>query len=109
MNPLHLCGFGYICKAAAFGPAENFRFCHQPETYLGVSLMESLSAARRREFEVFAISIADNARALSLPRFRRPVDVTLKGDMSPVTAVDRGVESMLRERIEHAWPSHGLL
>ncbi|WP_369930208.1 histidinol-phosphatase [Xanthomonas sp. NCPPB 2632] len=71
--------------------------------------MESLSAAGRKEFEAFATGIADNARALSLPRFRRPVDVTLKGDMSPVTAVDRGVESMLRERIEHAWPTHGLL
>ncbi|MGF6712482.1 inositol-phosphate phosphatase/L-galactose 1-phosphate phosphatase/histidinol-phosphatase [Luteibacter sp. W1I16] len=71
--------------------------------------MESLSAAERKEFEAFAAGIADNARALSLPRFRRPVDVTLKGDMSPVTAVDRGVESMLRERIELAWPSHGLL
>lgn len=71
--------------------------------------MESLSAAGRKEFEAFAIDIADNARALSLPRFRRPVDVTLKGDLSPVTAVDRGVESMLRERIEQAWPGHGLL
>lgn len=71
--------------------------------------MESLSAPVRKEFEAFALSIADNARALSLPRFRRPVDVTLKGDMSPVTAVDRGVESMLRERIEQAWPDHGLL
>lgn len=71
--------------------------------------MESLSAAGRKEFEAFATGIADNARALSLPRFRRPVDVTLKGDLSPVTAVDRGVESMLRERIEQAWPAHGLL
>lgn len=71
--------------------------------------MKSLSAQARKEFEAFAIGIADNARALSLPRFRRPVDVTLKGDMSPVTAVDRGVESMLRERIEQAWPTHGLL
>ncbi|URL59773.1 histidinol-phosphatase [Luteibacter flocculans] len=71
--------------------------------------MEPLSAAERKEFEDFAVAIANNARALSLPRFRRPVDVTLKGDMSPVTAVDRGVESMLRERIELAWPTHGLL
>ncbi|HEY4092262.1 MAG TPA: inositol monophosphatase family protein [Luteibacter sp.] len=68
-----------------------------------------LSAAERAEFEAFATGIANNARALSLPRFRRPVDVTLKRDMSPVTAVDRGVESMLRERIEMAWPAHGLL
>ena len=71
--------------------------------------MEPLSAVERKEFEAFATAIADNARALSLPRFRRPVDVTLKGDMSPVTAVDRGVEAMLRERIELAWPTHGLL
>jgi inositol-phosphate phosphatase / L-galactose 1-phosphate phosphatase / histidinol-phosphatase len=71
--------------------------------------MESLSAAERKEFEAFAVGIVTNARALSLPRFRRPVDVTLKGDMSPVTAVDRGVESMVRERIELAWPTHGLL
>ncbi|MGE7139555.1 histidinol-phosphatase [Luteibacter sp. NPDC031894] len=71
--------------------------------------MQSLPAPERKQFEAFAAGIADNARALSLPRFRRPVDVTLKGDMSPVTAVDRGVESMLRERIEMAWPTHGLL
>jgi histidinol phosphatase-like enzyme (inositol monophosphatase family) len=74
-----------------------------------VTVHAPLSAAERAEFEAFATGIANNARALSLPRFRRPVDVTLKGDMSPVTAVDRGVESMLRERIELAWPAHGLL
>jgi inositol-phosphate phosphatase / L-galactose 1-phosphate phosphatase / histidinol-phosphatase len=74
-----------------------------------VSVPVSLSAAERAEFEAFATGIANNARALSLPRFRRPVDVMVKRDMSPVTAVDRGVESMLRERIEMAWPAHGLL
>jgi inositol-phosphate phosphatase / L-galactose 1-phosphate phosphatase / histidinol-phosphatase len=74
-----------------------------------VTVHVPLSAAERAEFEAFATGIANNARALSLPRFRRPVDVTLKRDMSPVTAVDRGVESMLRERIEMAWPTHGLL
>jgi histidinol phosphatase-like enzyme (inositol monophosphatase family) len=74
-----------------------------------VTVHAPLSAAERAEFEAFATGIANNARALSLPRFRRPVDVTLKRDMSPVTAVDRGVESMLRERIEMAWPAHGLL
>jgi histidinol phosphatase-like enzyme (inositol monophosphatase family) len=71
--------------------------------------MESLSAEERKEFERFAAGIVDDARALSLPRFRQPVDVTLKGDLSPVTAVDRGVESMLRERIGQAWPGHGVL
>ena len=35
--------------------------------------MESLSAAERKEFEAFAVGIVTNARALSLPRFRRPV------------------------------------
>jgi len=74
-----------------------------------VTVHAPLSAAERAEFEAFATGIANNARALSLPRFRRPVDVTLKRDMSPVTAVDRGVEAMLRERIELAWPEHGLL
>ncbi|UPG91814.1 histidinol-phosphatase [Luteibacter aegosomaticola] len=74
-----------------------------------MSVPVSLSAAERTEFEAFATGIANNARALSLPRFRRPVDVMVKRDMSPVTAVDRGVESMLRERIEMAWPAHGLL
>ncbi|QWT21143.1 inositol monophosphatase family protein [Bacillus sp. NP157] len=74
-----------------------------------MTLSATLSAAERIEFEAFAVGIANNARALSLPRFRRPVDVLLKGDMSPVTAVDRGVESMLRERIGLAWPGHGLL
>lgn len=72
-------------------------------------MKEPLSAARRKEFEDFAAAIADGARSMSLPRFRRPVDVSLKGDASPVTEVDRGVEAMLRERIEAAWPMHGVL
>jgi histidinol phosphatase-like enzyme (inositol monophosphatase family) len=71
--------------------------------------MGALSAERRKEFEAFASAIADGARALSLPRFRQPMSVSMKGDESPVTEVDRGVESMLRERIEAAWPMHGVL
>jgi histidinol phosphatase-like enzyme (inositol monophosphatase family) len=74
-----------------------------------MTLPAPLSVPERDALEAFARSLADDARALSLPRFRRPVDVAHKGDMSPVTEVDRGVEAMLRHRIEATWPSHGVL
>lgn len=60
-------------------------------------------------FRAFAEDIADQARAVSLKGFRRRLDVELKADESPVTVVDRNVETLLREAIRHAWPDHGIL
>jgi histidinol phosphatase-like enzyme (inositol monophosphatase family) len=61
------------------------------------------------DFRDFAETLADRARAMSLPRFRRKLNVQIKDDESPVTAVDRDVEAMVRECIRAAYPQHGLL
>lgn len=52
--------------------------------------------------------LADAARALSLPRFRAPLEIEFKPDASPVTAVDRAVEAFLREGLAQAFPAHGV-
>ncbi|MDX6471724.1 MAG: histidinol-phosphatase, partial [Gaiellaceae bacterium] len=48
----------------------------------------------------FALSLADLADSLSLPRFRAAdLRVETKADLTPVTDADRAVERALRERI----------
>lgn len=46
---------------------------------------------------------------MSLKGFRRRLDVELKADESPVTVVDRNVETLLRNAIRASWPGHGIL
>ena len=48
----------------------------------------------------FALSLADAADAVTLPRFRAAdLHVETKADLTPVTDADRAVERLLRERI----------
>jgi histidinol-phosphatase len=48
----------------------------------------------------FALSLADTADAISLPRFRAAdLHVETKPDLTPVSEADRAVEAALRERI----------
>ena len=56
----------------------------------------------------FALSLADTADALTLPRFQA-ADFTLgwKDDRSEVTEADRGAESALAERVLAERPDHG--
>ena len=61
------------------------------------------------EFRRFAEDVADCARRMSLPSFRGDIEVSLKDDASPVTAVDRNVEAMVCERIRSTYPQHGIL
>lgn len=61
------------------------------------------------EFRRFAECVAERARAMSLPRFRSELKVGFKDDDSPVTAVDRDVEAMVRDCIREAYPGHGVL
>jgi histidinol-phosphatase len=59
---------------------------------------------------VFALELADMADALTLPRFRAAdLVVESKLDLSPVTEVDRAVESALRRRIAQARPADGVV
>ncbi|AKJ29414.1 inositol monophosphatase family protein [Caldimonas brevitalea] len=55
------------------------------------------------------LQFADEARGLSLAGFRQGGAVERKADGSPVTAVDRDVEALLRSRLARHWPSHGFV
>ena len=58
----------------------------------------------------FALSLADDADALSLPRFRAAdLRVETKPDLTPVTDADTAVERALRERIARERPGEGVL
>ena len=58
----------------------------------------------------FALALADEADALSLPRFRAvDLRVETKPDLTPVTDADRAVERALRERIARERPGETVL
>jgi histidinol-phosphatase len=58
----------------------------------------------------FALALADEADALSLPRFRAvDLHVETKPDLTPVTDADRAVERALRERIARERPADTVL
>jgi myo-inositol-1(or 4)-monophosphatase len=52
--------------------------------------------------------LADVARRIALQHFRMPLDVVRKGDGTPVTVADRGIEEQMRRLIRAAFPSHGI-
>lgn len=60
------------------------------------------------DLAIFAMRLADVGGALSLKYFRNPLVVEHKEDTSPVTVADRAVEAAMRERIESAYPNHGI-
>ena len=58
----------------------------------------------------FALSLADDADAISLPRFRAgDLHVETKPDLTPVTEADRAVETALRERLARERPGEPVL
>jgi histidinol-phosphatase len=58
----------------------------------------------------FALALADEADALSLPRFRAvDLHVETKPDLTPVTDADRAVERALREQIARERPGETVL
>jgi inositol-phosphate phosphatase / L-galactose 1-phosphate phosphatase / histidinol-phosphatase len=52
--------------------------------------------------------LADVARRVAMAHFRTPVAVTRKSDGSPVTIVDRSIESEMRRMIQTAFPGHAI-
>jgi histidinol-phosphatase len=56
-----------------------------------------------------ALALADVADALTLPAFDRGADAVAKADGTPVTATDREVERVLRERLAAERPGDGIL
>lgn len=57
----------------------------------------------------FAVESAHLAGRLTLGYFNAGAAHERKADDSPVTAADRGAEKLLRERIERAFPAHGIV
>jgi histidinol-phosphatase len=56
-----------------------------------------------------ALSICDEADRIALAGFRRDIAVETKPDRSFVTAADRSIERMARERLRAAYPGCGLV
>ena len=62
----------------------------------------------------FANELADEARRIILPYWRRPIEVESKLEddrpvaESPVTIADRRAEAAMRRLIEERYPHHGI-
>lgn len=56
----------------------------------------------------FANRAADEAGRIAMRHFRQGLAVEHKGDDSPVTIADRGIEAYLREEIAGTFPDHGI-
>jgi histidinol-phosphatase len=57
----------------------------------------------------FGMELADAADAISLPAFLAGPEVRTKDDGTPVTSADTSIEELIRDRIRHRFPSHGVL
>jgi histidinol phosphatase-like enzyme (inositol monophosphatase family) len=66
-------------------------------------------AACPDEMLAFAHRLGDIAADLLRQFARGPIAVETKGDGSPVTQVDRAVETALRDAIRHTHPGHGVI
>jgi len=71
--------------------------------------MARLDEKTLREVLDFAVESAALAGTFTLGHFNANPRVELKADRTPVTAADRGAEALLRERIERAFPTHGIV
>jgi myo-inositol-1(or 4)-monophosphatase len=61
-------------------------------------------------YRTFLTELATESGAFLAPLFGQPgLAVELKGDLSPVTAADRGAEEILRRRIASRFPGHGVI
>ena len=71
-------------------------------------MSQTISATQLGEFRAFAEELTALASATVREQISHP-SVEIKTDGSPVTAVDLAVERVLRERIDAAYPGHGVL
>jgi len=62
-----------------------------------------------KDFLTFAETLADASRAIIREAVRKPFDLEIKGDGSPVTAVGKAVEDRLPVMIAEAYPDHGIV
>lgn len=62
-----------------------------------------------REILDLAVTLAEEAGAVTLRHYGRRVAHDAKGDGTPVTVADREAEELLRRRIAERYPDHGVL
>jgi myo-inositol-1(or 4)-monophosphatase len=64
-----------------------------------------------KELTQFALKLADASAKIILPQFRKniTIDVKAAAEWDPVTEADRSAERKIRELIEAAYPSHGII
>lgn len=58
---------------------------------------------------VLAMRIADEVDALTLPASQGDFEVEIKADETPVTAIDRAAEKLIRDRVAQARPADGFV
>ena len=75
----------------------------------GSSGSEAMTEIVGRDFVEFAHLLADAAGGIVVPAIRSRRVVHRKADASPVTEVDRAVETRLREMIAARFPDHGVV
>ncbi|WP_373085620.1 histidinol-phosphatase [Sneathiella sp.] len=61
------------------------------------------------EIAEFACTLATEAALCTTSHFRKPLDVHVKADQSPVTIADQKTERLIRDMIAATYPAHGLL
>jgi myo-inositol-1(or 4)-monophosphatase len=70
--------------------------------------MSFASHPDRAAARALAEQLADAARRIAVRHFRTPLAVTRKSDGSPVTIVDREIETEMRRLIRAAFPGHAI-
>ena len=60
-------------------------------------------------FLALALHLADAAGEVIRPYFRKPLAISDKPDLTPVTVADRAAEKTMRALIETLFPTHGIL
>ena len=61
------------------------------------------------EFEHFINETLDLSGDIALSYFREIRDLTLKGDLSPVTKADEDIEKFIRTKISEKYPNHKII
>ncbi|GJP53980.1 hypothetical protein CLOM_g13088 [Closterium sp. NIES-68] len=90
-------------------PALTVRPARRSLSVPSASAMPAPSPAVPDHLVQFAHRLADAAREVVPPFFRRPISIELKADESPVTAADRAAEEAITALIRAEYPAHGIL
>ncbi len=61
------------------------------------------------EIEKFINEVLDETGSIALNNFRKIRDMTLKGDLSPVTKTDEDIEKLIRNKIFEKYPNHKVI